>query len=198
MSRGTEITFAPAGDLWRYFVPFFQSGVYLKGKVNISVKKFLVEQTQLDLEYLEKRIQTVFLDGKAVDGFDSSIVKDGCILTLSAAMPGLLGATMRVGSHYASMRSKISHHSDKAEVKPGEGRVLLKLFNLLIRDLGPVLLRRGVWIAGGRLEEFLKDQTDEFWSKCEGIRLNGRPVKPVSINNGTWGGESVLLRIGGP
>ncbi|MFO8088555.1 MAG: hypothetical protein R6U13_01850 [Desulfatiglandaceae bacterium] len=195
MSRGTEITLAPAGDLWMYFISFFQSGFYLKGKVNISVKKFLVEQTQIDPEYLEKRIQTVFLDGKAVDGLDSAIVRDGSILTLSAAMPGLLGATMRVGSHYASLRSQISHHSDKAEVKPGEGRVFLKLFNLLIRELGPGLLRRGVWIAGWRLDEFFKDKTGEFWSKCEKIRLNGRPVKPEFINNGSWAEESVLLRL---
>jgi hypothetical protein len=195
MSGSTEITLAPAENLWMYFFPFFQSGVHLKGKIDVTIKKFLVEEIRIDPKYLEKRIQTVFLNGKAVDRLDSAIVRDESVLTLSAAMPGLLGATMRVGSHYASMRSQVSHHLDSAEVKPGEGRVLLKVFNLLIHELGPGLLRRGVWIAGPRIEAFFKDQTDSFWCTCEKIRWNGDAVAPDVIKNLPGAEEPVLLRL---
>jgi len=195
MSKGTEIRLAPAEGLQVYFFSFFQNGVYVKGSINVSVKTFLVQETQIDPEYLEQRIQTVFLNGKAVDGFDSAVVRDGSTLTLSAAMPGLLGATMRVGSHYAAMRSQISYNVDDAEVKPGEGRVLLKLFNLLIDEVGPGLLRRGVWIPGQRLGEFFREQTEPFWSKCEKIVFNGRPVEPAFIEHRSWTEEPVLLRL---
>jgi hypothetical protein len=198
MSKGTEIRLAPAEDLRVYFFPFFQNGVYVKGSVNVSVKTFLAQEMQIDAEYLEKRIQTVFLNGKAVDALDSAIVMDGSVLTLSAAMPGLLGATMRVGSRYAPMRSQVSHHVDNVDVKPGEGRVLLKLFNLLIDELGPGLLRRGVWIAGGKLEAFFKEQPDAFWRKCKKARLNGKPVNSDSIKNQPWTESSVLLRLEDP
>jgi hypothetical protein len=195
MGADTEISLAPATHLEAHFLPLFQAGLYLKGKVGISVREFLAEYAHVDPRYLEQRVQTVFLDGKAVDDLDSAFVRQNSALTLSAAMPGLLGATLRLGSRYAPMRSQISHHDARGAPKPAEGWIFLKLFNLLISELGPPLLRKGVWIPGRIFGEFFKFQTGLFWSKCEEVGLNGRPVKPETLKTREWTEELVLLRL---
>lgn len=45
-------------------------------------KIFLERQLQLDRQFIEDYIQTVFLDGKPVDDLDRAFVKDGCTLAL--------------------------------------------------------------------------------------------------------------------
>ncbi len=175
METGVEIALAPAEKLEAHFLPLFQSGLYLRGITGVSVRRFLTEQIDVTDQYLEKRIQTVFLDGRAVDDLDSTNVHAGSVLTLSAAMPGLLGATLRVGSHYAAMRSQISHQGE-GNADSGEGFVLLKLFNLLIRELGPGLLKRGIWIKGERLAEFFESLPELFWKNFTEAEVNGRPA----------------------
>ncbi len=52
------------------FFPFLQQGVIIKTKVGRSIKDLLLGHLNLSPEYVEARIQTVFLDGKAVDDLD--------------------------------------------------------------------------------------------------------------------------------
>ena len=59
-------------------------------------------------------------------------------------MPGLVGATLRRGSYYAAMRSEISAAETEGAVEMKEGTVTLKLFNLLIGQLGPLFLASGI------------------------------------------------------
>lgn len=47
--------------------------------------------------YVEERIQTLLLNGLAVDDPDTAVLESGARLALSAAMPGVLGATLRRG-----------------------------------------------------------------------------------------------------
>ena len=94
------------------FFQLLQQGIILRREVGCSVKSFLYHQLQLSCEFVEDKIQTIFLDGKPVDDLDAAYVKDGCSLALSAAMPGLVGATMRRGGYYASLRAQISHGSE--------------------------------------------------------------------------------------
>jgi len=49
-----------------------------------------VRATGLDEDYVTQRISTIFLDGKPVDDIDTLLVRDGAVLSLSAAMPGLV------------------------------------------------------------------------------------------------------------
>ena len=70
----------------------------------------------------------IFLNGKAVDKIKTTAVTDGNILALSAAMPGLVGATFRRGGRYAAMRSNVSHKDENLKTS-GESRIItLKLF----------------------------------------------------------------------
>ncbi|MCP4349944.1 MAG: endonuclease/exonuclease/phosphatase family protein [Desulfobacterales bacterium] len=61
----------------------------LKVQVGCSIRSLLCKQTDVASDYVDERISTVFLDGKPVDDVDSAIVKNGSVLALSAAMPGL-------------------------------------------------------------------------------------------------------------
>lgn len=158
------------------FFTLLQRGFGLKTRVGISVKTALTQEFGLDAELLEK-IQTVFLDGKAVDDLESSIIRDGSVLALSAAMPGLVGATLRRGSFYAAMRSHITSAGTLDMTGPKEGRVTLKLFNLLIKELGPILLEKGILVEKNALQGFLANQPRDFWMCCKEACINGRQVE---------------------
>ena len=108
------------------FFSLFQKGVSLKVQLGGSVRQLLCGQLGLERKYFEEHVQTVFLDGNAVDDLDKAIVKEGSIIALSAAMPGLAGATLRRGGHLASLRSQITHREDKEPLGPGEGLITLK------------------------------------------------------------------------
>ena len=61
------------------------------------------------------------LDGKPVDDIGAALVQDGSTLALSAAMPGLVGATLRRGGAYSSFRSAITYHETGERLRAGEG-----------------------------------------------------------------------------
>jgi len=79
------------------FFQFLQRGFRVRAQVGCTIKSMLCRQFGLDPVYVEERIKTVFMDGKAVDDMDSAVIKDSSTLALSAAMPGLVGATFRRG-----------------------------------------------------------------------------------------------------
>jgi hypothetical protein len=113
----------------------------------VTVQAFLTEQLGVDPAYVRERVSTVFLDGWVVDSLERAVLHHGSSLALSAAMPGLVGATFRKGGFYSTLRAGISWQAGgdgRAEGAGEEGIVRVKLFNLLIRELGPALLRHGV------------------------------------------------------
>ena len=130
------------------FFQLLENGFIIKGKVGCSVKEFLCNRMLIGQEYLDKRIQTIFLNGKPVDDVNSAMVKDGSSISLSAAMPGLAGATMRRGGALAAMRSGISCVPGETSSDQYEGKVTVKFFNLISKELGPEFLNRGIIIDG--------------------------------------------------
>ena len=111
-----------------------------------SVLGFLVQDLGLTPEYVQQRITTVFLDGQVVDVLEDATLRKGSRLALSAAMPGLVGATLRRSGPYAAMRAEITRSAEhELHVCSAVTTVVeVKLFNLLIDEIGPVLLERGV------------------------------------------------------
>jgi hypothetical protein len=142
---------------------------------------------------LIKKIETVFLDGKTVDDLESSIVKDGSILALSAAMPGLVGATLRRGSYYAAMRSHITDAGSQEKAESEDGMVTVKLFNLLMQELGPMFLRKGVWVKASVLHDFLTGQLRDFLMNCKEARINGRKAETQEVLEMKWSDPSELI-----
>ena len=94
------------------FFPLLALGFTVKTKVGVSVQELLCRQLGLSADYIDNRLQTIFLDGKAVDNVKTAVIRQGSTLALSAAMPGLAGATLRRGGAYASMRHKITHEKN--------------------------------------------------------------------------------------
>ena len=167
----------------------------VKAQVGCTIKTFLCQQLGLKPEYLETRIQTIFLDGRPVDDVNSVIITDGSTLAISAAMPGLVGATLRKGSYYASMRSQISYREMTLSQSLHKGIILLKLFNLILKDLGPAFLKKGVWINGKDLSNFFSIQSDDFWKGCKEAKVDGKNIDLDKLLDITWVNKHVFLKL---
>ncbi|WP_319524137.1 hypothetical protein [uncultured Desulfosarcina sp.] len=134
------------------FFSLLEKGVVLPAVTGCTLREFLCGQLGLSRTYLDDRVQTLFLDARPVDDVDAATIRDGCTIALSAAMPGLLGATMRKGGRYAAFRKDISQRTDEKQADAASGRVTVKMFNMVARELGERLLERGVEIHGRDLQ----------------------------------------------
>lgn len=170
-ARSIEIELA--SELLRVFYPLLQTGVEVEVRVGCTIKQLLTEQFGIAADYLANRITTVFLNHKAVDNVETAVVRDKAVLALSGAMPGLVGATMRTGGYYAAMRGAMTYEDEDQGSKSENGRIRLKLFNLLLEELGPRVLLRGIQLSGPCLKEFLGNQPGLRLRDC---RLDGRSI----------------------
>ena len=153
VSQSEVLSLHLAADQLSLFFPIFQKGVTVPATVGCSLKSLLVEQFIIPDDYVTDRITTIFFDNSPVDDLDSTIIQDGSRVTLSAAMPGLVGATMRRGSFYAALRQGISHVLASGTATGQHGTVRLKLFNLLMAEIGPLILARGLILGKNELDE---------------------------------------------
>lgn len=136
--------------------PVMQSGFQVAVLTGVSLRNLFTYQWGLSEEFIESRISTIFINGRPADDMDRTVVRNGITLALSSAMPGLVGATMRRGGVIAAFRSGITHRESSADDETGKGTITVKLFNLLIPELGPLFLARGVLVEKKRLPEPLK------------------------------------------
>ena len=147
--------------LIRLMMPIFQEGFFIESRLGANVKDILCSELGVTPEFVDCRIATVFIDGKAVDNIETARLSDGCILTLSGAMPGLVGACMRKSGQYASLRSGISYTPPLEESAEKRGLVKVKIFNTMIQELGPKLLKQGVLVNKKQLGKLL-DETSKL------------------------------------
>jgi hypothetical protein len=177
------------------FNPLMQEGFLVRAKVGCTIKTLLCDQFGVHPEYLETRVQTVFLNGKPVDDLESAEIPAGATLALSAAMPGLVGATLRRGGYYAPLRSDITYRKEEIPGARGEGMVRVKLFNLLGPELAPTFLGKGIWLGGSRLQEFLNHLPEEFWTQCKAIHLDGTAISPEALRRVVWPDDFGPVRL---
>ena len=136
-----------APDTVLELAPLFQKGIRVDIQTGCTVKSLLLEQWNIPADYVTERISTLFLNGKPVDDMDEARIREGAVLALSSAMPGLVGAVMRRGGYYASLRGGITYHETAADSGIRKGTITVKLFNLLIREIGPYFLYRGFRVS---------------------------------------------------
>ncbi len=191
-----RITFYVDGPLVSYFFLLLQQGVTVRSRTGISVASLLREEIGADPMMIEK-IQSIILEGKPVDDLESAVIKDGSVLALSAAMPGLVGATLRRGGMYSSFRCAITYHETGGEHVQGEGRVQIKLFNLLMAELGPGLLQKGVILRSEDFIRFAAEQSTNFWKGFSRITIDGEPLSPGELPDSAWlsGKGEVILTV---
>src|SRR4051794_38323776 len=89
------------------FFPLLQRGVDLKACTGGSLRELLCAQLGIPADYVTGRITTIFLDNRPVDDLERTQIREGSRVTLSAAMPGLVGAVMRRSGFYAALRQGI-------------------------------------------------------------------------------------------
>lgn len=155
--------------IFRKFFLFLQRGFQLDTPVGCSIRSLLCDTFGLSAEFVVDSITTIFVDGKPVDDIETALVQDGVTLSLSAAMPGLVGATLRRGGFYSTLRDSISYKQTEISCGQGNGSIRLKLLNLLMDELGPAFLKNGILVPGTELQEFLTTGAAELQSRCREI-----------------------------
>ncbi len=135
-----------------------QEGFALYGLEGQSLRDFMRGPLGMSDAYIEGAVSTVFLDYKPVDDLDGAVISPDCLVSLSAAMPGLVGAVMRRNSPYASFREAISHGRPTGQDAAAGCRrciVRVKLFNAVMREHGPLILARGILLEPERISAAL-------------------------------------------
>lgn len=135
----------------------FQEGVRVQAPAGSSLHDFLIKDMGLDNDYVRERIATVFLDGRPMDNLEKAHLTAGSTIALSGALPGLAGAILRRGTPLASLRSR-SLEEELPPVPDSLSTIFVKvrLFNVLIEELGPIFMSRGIVVETGRLRSFME------------------------------------------
>jgi len=190
-----QIQLAVAADRFPLFFGLLRSGFIVDLTVGCSLEHMLCDQLEIAPDYLRDRAQTVFLNSSPVDDLASASVPDEAVISLSAAMPGLNGAIMRRGGPLSEMRRSISHAPDQAKGQVSPGRIRLKLFNLVAKELGPHFLTRGVVVSSRDLGEVLMQQPQGFWQSVKSAAIDGSPCEVDQLIIHEWPEQEVLLRL---
>ena len=180
-------------------IPFFfqllGQGFLVNVPANCSIRDLIVECLGIPDDYLEERIQTLFLNGSVVDDLNSCNIKEGSTLALSGAMPGLAGAVLRRGGFYASFRRQISHNDSPSRIDKDNHWIVLKLFNMIVKELGPGFLEKGIWMEGEKLQKFLRRHSEELRMHGTSGDMNGEAVDIINLLRVNWETYLVFLRV---
>lgn len=173
------------------FYPLIEKGYWTDVIRGTTIFDFLVKDLGLSAEYVETRIQTIFLNHKPIDDIAAVTLSENDRIAFSAAMPGLLGATMRKAGAYSAMRESISQKTDirdSGQISSGTRtnvRIFVKFFNLIVKDIGADVLKKGICLTGEVL--------------CDHLHSSGMAVSDkishIKINNQLSSLESVFARI---
>ncbi len=183
------------------FLRLFLTGVRINTHCGISIREFICDQLGVDVSYFDNRIQTIFLNGKAIDSPENTHIQEGSTLAMSAAMPGLVGSTFRKKGVLASFRSNITHQADSA-VKMTKSKktdwITIKLFNYITRELGPNVLERGVSVKVSNLKEVLNSQqqkTIKTGLELADIKLNDKPIEFSEIEKNAGKEDWIYITV---
>jgi hypothetical protein len=179
----TKLSLVLKPDHLAVFFPLLQQGVQVEAQVGCDIQSLLCDQFKLAPDYLADRITTIFLNGKPVDDVGAAVVTDGATLALSAAMPGLVGATLRKAGCLASFRNTISHRNEAVSSSAcQDGMITLKLFNMLLHEMGPQYLAHGVWTRGCDLQACLADYPHDLEAVMVRLEQDGRTLEPSELS----------------
>lgn len=183
----TTLSFVLKQNKLAVFFPLLQHGFQVNATVGCDIQNLLCDQFGMLPEYLSDRINTIFLNGKPVDEVSSTMVEDGATLALSASMPGLVGATFRKAGCLAAFRGSITYtKGDHAPAACHQGAITLKLFNLLVSEMGPLFLQRGIWIYGQELQDCLRPHQSAVDTLFIKIEKDGSDLGPEKMADLKW------------
>jgi hypothetical protein len=182
MEKTNALTIRLSGPALTRFAPIFSSGVGIETTSGLSMIQLLCDQLGIPSVYIDQRVQTIFLNGRTVDRIDQTCIAAGDVIALSAAMPGLAGATLRKGGVLAAFRKEISY-TDTADRAPAHQKaiVTLKLFNLVAKELCGDLLSKGVWVKGKVILTHLRQFHASPGAAGPEMICNGRSVSTTEL-----------------
>lgn len=167
------------------FVSLLQQGFYIEITAG-NIQDRLCQICDMDPDDMRGLVQTVFLNGKPVDDMEKTAIQNGDCLALSAAMPGLVGATMRSGGILAGFRRTITHRPPQIQSDSQNGIMTVKLFNLLIREMGPRFLQQGILLDMEDFRDLLLSLSEADWNDCESAVLNDQSIRPDTLADMVW------------
>jgi len=174
-----ELCFTINPQEMSFYTTLLQSGIEIKCQPNEPVARFLARLPGFTVNYIADAIQTIFLNGTAVDDLTIPLSGKKPILALSAAMPGLAGAIFRRNSFHAALRTPPARiNSEHLETK--QITVTLKLFNSIASERGPELLHKSITIKTGHLLNFLAKRPSLF-SQIKQHVLSGKIVNKEEL-----------------
>ncbi len=174
-----DLTLHVTEDSIERFTTLLQGGVQISTIRGESLGIFLDRLPGFTMDYIVDRVQTIFLDGNAVDDLQTQLSNDDNILAISAAMPGLAGAIFRMNSLHAALRTKGDVEQILTEDED-QINVTLKLFNMIAQERGGALLKMGVHLSGNSISNFLSERPSLF-SGILRIMLDGKTCYPDTI-----------------
>ena len=177
------------------FFYFIEKGVKKEIIVGQSIRAMLSDQLNISEDYIDNRIKTLFLDGSAVGDINSTIINNGATLAISAAMPGLAGATFRRLENTESSLDTIAENKGDVQTNQEKGIITIKFFNLVLRELGPAFLKSGVLIPNDELTKFISKQPEEFLQACRSVKINGHTSKIEALKQMDITDNSELLQL---
>ncbi len=177
------------------FTTVLQSGIEVKTPHGVPLGRFLSSFPGFTADYLADTVQTIFLNGTAVDDLTTPLAGANPVLALSAAMPGLAGAIFRKNSFHAALRTDTDTKSLSAEsAKHDYHMVTLKLFNSIARERGEELLRQGVCMQAETLAGFLAGRPN-LLEDITMIRLNETAMDKAGLLRFLAGPSKINLII---
>jgi len=194
--KNPKLELSTTTDATGAFRPLLEQGFLIQIKDNNTVQNALCRQLGVPENYLRDRIQTVFLNGTAVDDETTAVGRDGDRLALSASMPGLVGATMRKGGFFSGLRAAISHQkSDVAAAAASNAVITIKLFNMVASEIGGIFLRKGILLRGEPFQAWWVHLKDDYRGQIASAAINGKNLGVEQIKSNIGEAPFVQLRV---
>ncbi len=133
-----------------------QNGFFIETEEGRTLNSFLTDSCGITEDYIANKVKTIFHNSNPVDAPASVMVRDGSVIAISGAMPGLVGAMMRIGSPYAVMRESITEKGNNIKRSGKNIYVKLKLFNIILNELGGRFLSRGIILGKESIIRIIK------------------------------------------
>lgn len=194
--EATLSLYLPTAATMRLLTPVFNAGVGIRTFSGISIMELLCGQLGIDEDIVQNLIQTIFINGRAVDKTEDVKIPAGAVIALSAAMPGLVGATLRKGGVLAAFREGISYRDKNRpdDAQPKETIIHLKLFNMVTDAVAPRLLKNGVWVKSKMLQKMLMRTESGAITDAASIEWNGAPISKLQLGVIQWPDGWVALK----
>jgi hypothetical protein len=131
-----------------------QEGVFVELSDTVAdatVSGFICHLLDVSNEIIAAEIKTIMLNNQVVDKPGTTKICGGDTLTLSGAMPGLVGAMLRSDSPIGVMRSGITAGADNRRDRENTGTwssiyIRVKLFNLVLKNYRDRIVAYGFYL----------------------------------------------------